>query len=89
MVSRVSIGDPSAEIVFNPKAFLLKREYMGRLPARPFIQMSATVDDPSEDTLSIPSPHAPLELRLAATNTVGRESTYERLITKFDGVYPS
>ena len=81
--------DLSAEIACNPKAFLLKREYMGCLPSSPFIQMTATINSPSEDTSSIPSLHAPLEIRLAAINTVGRESAHERLITSLDAVYPS
>ena len=46
--------DLSAEIVCNPKAFLLKREYMGCLPSSPFIQMTATINIPSKDTLLKP-----------------------------------
>lgn len=51
------MSDPSAEIVFNPIAFLPKREYMRCFPAFPFTSVSARVNESGEDTLSISEPH--------------------------------
>jgi hypothetical protein len=75
--------------MFNPTALFLERENMGGLEACPIIHISVLVNKPSEDTLSISSPHAPVEIPLAAPNTVGRESAHSRLITEFDRVCPS
>lgn len=62
---------------------------MGGLPAPPFVQMSASVDNPGKDTLSISGTHPIFKTYLTTTNTAGKDSAHERLITEPDRVYPS